>query len=63
MKIPIDQKEFLSKTLMITIIVISCLLIGYVSVIFLGKDNPIEQEVEKIIEAETSVVIDLTPKH
>lgn len=37
------------------------LLIGLSSVIFLGKDNPIEKEVEKIIEVETGLNIDLSP--
>lgn len=43
------------------IIVFACVLIGYGSVVFLGKNNPIELEVEKVIEVETGLKIDLTP--
>lgn len=59
--IPIEIKEILSKNWIMIIILISCILIGYVSMIFLGKDNQVEQEVEKIIEIETGIRIDLTP--
>ncbi len=37
------------------------LVIGYVSVIFLGKDNPVEEISEAVIQAETGKSIDLTP--
>lgn len=61
MKIPIDLKEFLFKNWIMIIIMISCVLVGYISTVFLGKDNPVEQEVEKIILVETGLTIDLTP--
>lgn len=44
------------------IAVVSILVVvAYGSVIFLGKDNKIETEIEAVIEAETGVKIDLTP--
>lgn len=45
----------------VIIIVASCVAIGYLSVLFLGKNNPVELEIEKVIEAETGVHVDLTP--
>lgn len=36
-------------------------IIAYLSLIFLPRDNPIEQEAEKIIEQETGIKLDLTP--
>lgn len=36
-------------------------MIGYLSVLFLGKNNIIEVEVEKVIEMQTGLKIDLTP--
>ena len=59
-KTPIS--EFLSKNGLIIIIVISCVIIGYASVAFMGRNNPIEVEIEKVIEAETGIKIDLTPE-
>lgn len=35
--------------------------VGYGSVLFLGKDNKIEQDIEVVIEGETGIKIDLTP--
>ena len=45
----------------IVFLIILGIIIGYGSVIFLGKNNPIELEVEKFIEVETGCHIDLTP--
>lgn len=45
----------------IIIVVVICIIVGYASVAFLGKNNPIELEVEKVIEVETGVRVDLTP--
>lgn len=45
------------------IIIISLILLfiaAFVSVIFLGNDNSIEQGIEKVIEAESGIKIDLT---
>jgi len=54
-------QDFWAKYRSIIIIVIALVLVGYSSVMFLGKDNPIEEEVEKVIEIETGVKVDLTP--
>lgn len=35
--------------------------IGYLSQYYLGKDNPVEEECEKIIEDQTGKKIDLSP--
>lgn len=42
-------------------VVLILVVVAYGSVIFLGKDNKIETEIEAVIEAETGVKIDLTP--
>ena len=42
-------------------ILFAAILVAYISVCYFGKDNPIEQEAEKIIELETGITIDLTP--
>lgn len=55
------MKDFLSNNWKVIVIIFAAVIAGYVSVIFLGKDNPIELDVEKIIEMETGVKIDLTP--
>ena len=54
--------SFFSKNRFIIIILISCVIVGYVSVIFMGRNNPVEVEIEKVIEAETGIKIDLTPE-
>lgn len=45
----------------VIIIVASCVMIGYLSVLILGKNNPIELEIEKVIESETGLHVNLTP--
>jgi hypothetical protein len=45
----------------IIVIVVACIAVGYLSVLILGKNNPIELEVEKVIEAETGLHLNLTP--
>lgn len=42
-------------------LILFLILIAYASLLVLPKDNPIEQEAEKIIEEETGIKIDLTP--
>jgi hypothetical protein len=37
------------------------LIIGYVSVLFLGSNNPIEIAVEGVIKEETGISLELTP--
>ena len=54
-------KDFIIKNWLMIIIVILAIFVGYGSVFYLGKNNPIELEVEKIIEIETGAKIDLTP--
>lgn len=56
-------KDFFAKRWLVIVIVISCIIAGYVSVIVLGKDNPVEQDVELVIETETGIKIDLTPSN
>lgn len=54
-------QDFWAKYNFVIIITIALVLVGYISVLMLGKDNAIEQEVEKVIEIETGVKVDLTP--
>lgn len=54
-------KDFLAKNWKIIVILMVGILVAYGSVAFLGKNNPIELEIEKVIEVETGVKIDLTP--
>lgn len=56
-----EVKEFISKNWVLIIILMTSILVAYISMIFLGKDNIIEQEAEKIIEIESGLKIDLTP--
>jgi len=44
----------------VAIITAICLLAGILSTKFLGKDNPIEETVEDLIEIETGEKIDLS---
>jgi hypothetical protein len=59
--LPPEVIQFLKSYKWIIIILFFSLLVGYSSVIFLGKNNPIELEIEKVIEVETGVHVDLTP--
>ena len=48
--------------MLITILItVSALIIGIGSGYFLGKDNPVEEICEEIIELETGKDVDLTP--
>lgn len=60
-EILIPLREFFVKNAWIIILLIILICVAYASVIFLGTDNQVEVAVEKIIEAETSIRIDLTP--
>jgi hypothetical protein len=53
--------DFLKKNWELVVMLVISIAVAYTAVYFLGKDNPIEQEVEQVIEAETGVKIDLTP--
>jgi len=37
------------------------LILAYGSVLVLGKNNPVELDIEKVIEVETGLKVDLTP--
>lgn len=45
----------------IGLVVMISLIIGYVSVLFLGSNNPIEIAVEEVIKEETGISLELTP--
>lgn len=53
--------DFIKANWKVIVIVTACVLAGYASVLYLGKDNVIEQEAEKVIELETGIKVDLTP--
>lgn len=55
------MQEFLEKNWPIILIIITTVVVAYGSVVILGKNNPIEIEAEKVIEAETGLKVDLTP--
>ena len=55
-------KEFIKKFIFTKYFVLGVVLVlGYSSTYFLGPDNPIEQEAEKILKDETGKDIDLSP--
>ena len=54
-------KGFWSKYRSMIIISFLLILIGYGSAAILGKNNPIEKEVEKVLDAETGLDIKLMP--
>jgi hypothetical protein len=52
----------MSKTMIFTVILVgAAAAIGLASYYFLGADNAIEEEAEKIIKDETGLNIDLSP--
>ena len=53
--------DFFMKNEWVIILIIGSIVVAYASVAILGKNNPIELEVEKVIEAQTGVHVDLTP--
>ncbi len=55
------MKLYDGSVLVVGILVVA-LGIGYVSSRFLGEDNPIEEAAEEVIESQTGVDIDLTPR-
>lgn len=46
----------------VLLIILISTLVGVVSVKFFGKDNPIEETAEEVIEAHTGKEVDLTPE-
>lgn len=45
----------------IGLIVMMSLIIGYISVLALGNNNPIEEAAEDVIKEETGISLELTP--
>ncbi len=66
---PTELKQMLSQAYMtyvkpyqlIGLIVIISLIIGYISVLALGNNNPIEEAAEDVIKEETGISLELTP--
>lgn len=66
---PTELKQMLSQAYMtylkpyqfIGLIVMISLIIGYISVLALGNNNPIEEAVEDVIKEETGISLELTP--
>lgn len=52
----------LGKTIFLAIVVSISVIVGLISIIYLGKDNFIEQTAEKIIKYETGSDINLSGK-
>jgi hypothetical protein len=52
---------WLKKNAWLIIVISILILVAFLSVPFLGKDNVVEQDVEKIIETETGIKVDFTP--
>lgn len=46
----------------IVVVVITAFVVGMLSTKVLGPDNPVEEVAEDVIEAETGMHVDLTPK-
>ena len=55
------MKMYELGTIIIVTVVSICIAAGLLSRIWLGPDNIVEQEAEKIIEEETGIHIDLSP--
>jgi hypothetical protein len=60
-EILIPIRAFFSKYWAMMIFILGCVIAAYISIIFFGLDNEIEQKAEEFIEKETGVKIDLTP--
>ncbi len=54
-------KNFLIMNRYIIFIIIELIILAYISVAFMGKNNVVEVEIEKVIDKETGLNIDLTP--
>lgn len=57
----IPIRGFFVRNWVLIIIIATAVISGYASVVFLGNDNVVEENVEKIIEAQTGVKVELTP--
>lgn len=61
LELMIPIKNFLNKNFFVICILIVCVIVAYVSIAMLGRDNPIEQDIEKLVEVETGIHVDFTP--
>jgi len=60
-----EEKEFDKERkikMMIIFVAVAALIIGAISVEYLGNDNKIEEVAEAVVDAETGVVINLDEK-
>ena len=55
------MKMFELSVMVVVVIIGVCVLGGLLSTVWLGKDNPVEEVAEKVIQEETGINIDLTP--
>ncbi len=55
------MKMFELSVIVVVVIIGVCVLGGLLSTVWLGKDNPVEEVAEKVIQEETGINIDLTP--
>jgi hypothetical protein len=55
------DKSIFSKPVFVISIMVILITLVYLSVVFLGKNNIVEVEIEKIVEKETGLTIDFTP--
>jgi len=60
-KVKVYIKEMISVCLFKILFFILIILFTIISIFFFGKDNAVEQNVEKIIKLKTGIDIDLSP--
>lgn len=53
--------DWIQRNGLFALIVIGCVIVALTSLLFLPKDNPIEQAAEKEIEIISGLKVDLTP--
>lgn len=53
-------KDIIQPNLFLLGIFGACLVIGVVSIVLFGKNNPVERAVESVIAEETGLVVDLS---
>lgn len=51
----------INKSNLLISVIVFLIAVAYLSLLFLPKDNPIEQTVEKVIKETTGIKVDLTP--
>lgn len=57
----LSLEVFFSTHWPVIVILAVSVLVAYISVAFLGQNNPIELQIEKVLELETGIRVDLTP--